>query len=93
MSEASLTLDELNQIAKQLARGQGRSVSEDEALTVVKWAEQCRVNAVNVAMLELVLKGKVVLKVTEDGELMFRADPACIAEDIIKEVEADLKKK
>jgi hypothetical protein len=80
------TLAELNKISEQLAKGQGRPVTEDEAIAVMRWANMSRMGF---AMLELVLKGQIIVKV-ENGELSFMSDPGYVNTDTLKDVEAFL---
>lgn len=81
------TQEEIIQLVGQIVRGQGRSVSEDEAVEVIRWAERCRIEA---TLLELILRGEVCLK-SENGELRFFIDPGVIAEETIKAVESFLR--
>lgn len=101
MSDEILNDDEIEKLGMQLLKGQGSEFSESDFKKTLDWAVQVRIDT---ALLSLVLRGLIVLKINEKGEIIFRiADDVNLPEvtksaipstgDLVSDVELFLKQR
>lgn len=75
-----LSMSESEQLIEALKAGQGRSPSEEESNTLIKWALQTRLNQ---ELIDMTLKGVFKIKlVIEDGFLIPRFEITELGEQI-----------